>query len=125
MYFSPIGLRPQKEPGEFRLIHDLSHPKGLGVNDFIPKEHSAVTYQTFDDFCNVLLSLPKGALMAKADIKSAFRILPIHPSDYNLLGFRGVGSTITTNECPWGLPQAAYPSNCFPQQSSGYCNSTE
>lgn len=102
MYFSPIGLRPKKEPGEFRLIHDLSHPKGLGVNDFIPKEHSAVTYQTFDDFCNVLLSLPKGALMAKADIKSAFRILPIHPSDYNLLGFTWCGKYYYDKRMPMG-----------------------
>ena len=26
--------------------------------------------------------------MAKADLKYAFRIMPIHPSDYHLLGFK-------------------------------------
>jgi hypothetical protein len=25
---SPLGLVPKKEPGEFRLIHDLSFPRG-------------------------------------------------------------------------------------------------
>ena len=26
--------------------------------------------------------------MAKADVKSAFRIIPIHPADYSLLGLK-------------------------------------
>ena len=31
---SPLGLVPKKVAGEFRLIHHLSCPRGLSVNDF-------------------------------------------------------------------------------------------
>lgn len=39
---------PKKEPGKFRLIHHLSHPKGNLVNDGIAKEESSVSYVSFD-----------------------------------------------------------------------------
>ena len=32
-----------------------------------------------------------GCLLAKTDIKSAFRIIPIHPNDYPLLGMEWLG----------------------------------
>ena len=32
------------------------------------------------------------ALMAKSDIKSAFHLLPVHPDDFDLLGFNFKGS---------------------------------
>ena len=35
MVFSPLGLQPKKIPGQFRVIHHLSHPKGFLVNDGI------------------------------------------------------------------------------------------
>ena len=43
---SPLGVVPKKVPGEFRLIHHLSYPKGLSVNDGIPHEYSSVSYET-------------------------------------------------------------------------------
>lgn len=33
-------------------------------------------------------SLGKGAVSGKMDVKSAFRLLPVHPSDDQLLGFK-------------------------------------
>jgi len=35
----------------------------------------------------MLLQVGRGSFLAKTDIKSAFRIIPIHPDDYHLLGF--------------------------------------
>ena len=35
---SPLGIVPKKLPGKFRLIHHLSYPEGLSVNDGIPKD---------------------------------------------------------------------------------------
>ncbi len=35
---SPLGLVPKKELGEFRVIHDLSFPKGDSINSGIPDE---------------------------------------------------------------------------------------
>ena len=41
---SPLGLIPKKEPGSYRLIHDLSFPPGNSVNDGISRSDSTVQY---------------------------------------------------------------------------------
>ena len=84
---SPIGLVPKKEPGLYRLIHDLSAPKGASVNDCIPKEFCTVQYETLDDVISHVLVCGPGSLISKVDIKDAFRICPIHPTCHSLLGF--------------------------------------
>lgn len=84
---SPIGVVPKKTPGEFRLIHHLSYPKGFSVNDQIPKENSSVRYASVDSAIAAIKRLGPGCFLAKTDIQSAFRLMPIHPSDYPLLGF--------------------------------------
>jgi hypothetical protein len=86
LQISPIGLVPKKTANQFRLIHHLSYPEGLSVNDFIDPEHSKVHYATFDDAVQILLTLGQGSFMAKTDIDNAFRLIPIHPSDHDLLG---------------------------------------
>ena len=83
---SPIGIVPKKEAGKFRLIHHLSHPKGESVNDSIPKENATVRYQSLDDAIRVITKLGPKTSMAKCDIESAFRLLPVSPMDYHLLG---------------------------------------
>ena len=84
---SPVGLVPKQAPGEFRLIHNLSSPLGNSVNDHIDPSAASVHYASFDDAVAMVTSLGPEALMAKADIKSAFRLLPVHPIDFDLLGF--------------------------------------
>lgn len=83
---SPLGVVPKKNPGEFRIIHHLSYPEGLSVNDSIPKETSSVQYASIGNAISLIKSIGRGCYLAKTDIKSAFRIIPIHPDDYHLLG---------------------------------------
>jgi hypothetical protein len=83
---SPIGLVPKRETGKYRLIHHLSWPRGSSVNDGISDEESRVSYTKFDTVVEKLLRPGRGTLMAKADIKSAFRLMPVHPNDFGLLG---------------------------------------
>jgi len=83
---SPLGVVPKKSPGEFRLIHHLSYPKGFSINDGIDPEYTRVTYATIEDAIRYIKKLGPGCFLAKTDIKSAFRIIPIHPSEYYLLG---------------------------------------
>lgn len=45
---SPLGLIPKKEKGSFRLIHDLSFPKGDSVNSWTPPEYTMVSYQNIE-----------------------------------------------------------------------------
>ena len=35
---SPLGMVPKKDSGKFRMIHDLSSPPNLSVNDYISPE---------------------------------------------------------------------------------------
>ena len=84
---SPLGVVPKKKPGEFWLIHDLSFPKFDSVNSHIEKVYTEVTYELIDKCLSIMQSIGPGCLIAKADTKEAFRIIPIHPDDYMLLGF--------------------------------------
>lgn len=104
---SPIGVVLKKVPGEYRLIHHLSYPKNESVNDFIDPTFSAVKYSSFDDAAKLVIQLGKGCLMAKTDIESAFRLIPIHPDDHSLLGFQFNGGI--------------YYDLCLPMGSSSSC----
>ena len=84
---SPLGLIPKNIPGKFRLIHDLSFPKGNSINSHIPSENSAVQYDSIDTVIKLIKHFGRHCLMAKCDIEDAFRLVPIHPTDYHLLGF--------------------------------------
>ena len=70
---SAIGLVPKKVPGEFRIIHDLSYPKGDSINSMVSKEHATIHYQPFDDFISVIKLLGSGALVANFITIGAFR----------------------------------------------------
>ncbi|KAM9319746.1 uncharacterized protein PAF06_004160 [Gastrophryne carolinensis] len=83
---SPLGVVPKKERGKFRLIHHLSFPRGGSVNDGIDKELASVSYTSFDFALGMVREAGPGALMAKTDIESAFRLLPVHPDSLYLLG---------------------------------------
>ena len=57
------------------------------MNFGIPKEFCYVPYEDYDYFASLLTSVGQGCFIAKADIEAAFRIIPVHPSDYHMLGF--------------------------------------
>ncbi|XP_072025655.1 uncharacterized protein [Amphiura filiformis] len=85
---SPVGLVPKAEPGKYRMIQHLSYPDEGSINDGIDRAYCAVEYTKFDVAVNVVVRVGKGAMMAKADIESAFRLLPVHPDDFGLLGMK-------------------------------------
>ena len=60
---------------------DLFHPSGHSVNDKIPKDLCSLNYITIDDAVNHILELGHGTHLAKTDIKNAFRLVPVHPTD--------------------------------------------
>lgn len=84
---SPVGLVP-KADGDWRLITHLSYPKGCSVNDGISEELASVQYTSLDKVADMIFQLGKDSLFAKRDIKSAFRLLPVSPEDFCLLGLR-------------------------------------
>ena len=68
----------------------MSFPEGNSINDGISSDDASVQYQgnITDDAINIIRSTGVGSLMAKTDIEKAFRILPVHPVDYELLGMK-------------------------------------
>jgi len=82
----PIGIVPKKVPGKFRTIMDLSYPEGSSVNDFINKEEFSLKYVTVDRAIEYILQLGRGCFLSKVDIEGAFRIIPICPENFRLLG---------------------------------------
>ena len=85
---SPLGVLPKKTPGEFRLIHHLSYPRGSSVNDSISPDHTSVSYATISNAIQHIKAEGRWCFLVKTDIKNAFRIFPIRPQDYGLLGMR-------------------------------------
>ena len=99
---SPLGVIPKKTPGEFRLIHHLSYPRGSSVNDGISPEFSSVRYATITDAIRHIRAAGTGCFLSKTDIKNALRIIPVHPSDYNLLGMQRRGQYYFDKCMPMG-----------------------
>ena len=107
IHISRFGVIPKKnQPGRWRLIVDLSHPKGLSVNDQIDPSVCSLTYVSVDEAANRLLQLGQGALMAKVDIQSAYRMVPVHPEDRWMLGTAWRGNIYIDTVLPFGLRSA-------------------
>ena len=104
----PIGVVPKKHSVEWRTIYHLSYPEGDSINDHIPKDPYSLQYVRVDDAIAILRSLGPGSFMAKTDLKSAFRLMPIHPKDWNLLGIYWQSQYYIDLYLPFGLRSAPF-----------------
>ncbi len=102
LIISPIGLVPKAQEGKYRMIHHLSYPDGNSVNDGIDRDYCTVQYASFDTAVSIVVTAGIGAAMAKADIESAFRLLPIHPQDFSLLGMKIEDNIFVDRALPMG-----------------------
>ena len=104
---SRFGVIPKHHQNDkWCLIVDLSHPKGHSVNDGIPESLCSLKYITIDDAINQVLLLGSGTLMAKIDIQSAFRLLPVHAADRHLLQMKWDNLIFVDTCLPFGLRSA-------------------
>ena len=60
-----------------------------------------------DAVAAVITSLGQGTLLAKIDIRAAYRLIPVHPDDRPLLGIEWEGSAYCDAMLPFGLRSAA------------------
>ena len=67
------------QPGQWRLIVDLSAPAGASVNDAIHPDLCSLCYASLDDVTLVVQKPGRGAVLAKLDLKKAYRMVPVHP----------------------------------------------
>ena len=104
---NPIGIIPKPlQPGKFRLIVDLSSPLGGSVNDGIDRNLCSLQYTSVDQAARLVAACGRGALMAKTDLCSAYRQVPVHRDDQHLLGIEWRGQTYIDKALPFGLRSA-------------------
>ena len=85
-HVSRFGVIPKSsQPGKWRLIIDLSHPEGGCVNEGIRADLCSLVYCSIDNAVDVILDLGQGSLLAKMDLESAYRNVPVHSTDQSLL----------------------------------------
>ena len=101
------GLVP-KHDGGWRIIYHLSAPHGNSINDYINSETYSLSYCSVDNAYAILNLLGTGALMSKIDLKNAFRLIPVHPNDWNLLEICWHHKFYIDTCLPFGLRSAPF-----------------
>ena len=107
VHTSPIEVTPKGHtPGKRRLIVDLSSPAGSSINDGISQACCSLSYISLDEVAKIVAGIGQGALLGKMDIKSAYRIVPVHPEDQFLLGMKWQGEVYLDTRLSFGLRSA-------------------
>lgn len=112
---SPLGLIPKKASNDFRLIQHLPYPEGNSMNSHIPKEMTTVSYQSIYTAVALIKQVGQGALLPMTYLENAYKQISIHPSDFELLGFKTYDSYYVDKTLPFGL---SYSCHLFEQFSS-------
>ncbi|CAJ0934108.1 unnamed protein product, partial [Ranitomeya imitator] len=84
------------------ILSEGPTPHGRDSTSDVRKGLNSVCYPSFDQAPEIDRNFGPGALMAKADIEAAFRLLPIHPDGFNSLGFQFNGSFYVDKCLPMG-----------------------
>ena len=86
----------------------LSFPPGASINDGIDIANFPLRYSTVADAMDSCMRLGRGALMAKLDVQSAFRLCPVRPDEHHLLGMCWQGRYFFDRVLPFGLRSAPF-----------------
>lgn len=117
MAISPMTTRQKKSSIKRRVITDLSWPLGNSVNDGIPKDKylgqlSKIKYPTVDQLCRRAVRVQagvKGSIKGyKADMRRAFRQIPLDPRDWTLMGTFWKGAIFLDKVTVMGCRSAPY-----------------
>ena len=82
---------------------NLSSPEGHSVNDGISPPLCSLHYASVDMAVAMVLELGAHTELAKFDLRSAYRVVPIHPEDQCLLGVRWQHQVFLDTAPPFGL----------------------
>lgn len=108
VHISRIGAVPKGHaPRKWRIITDLSYPEGRSVNDGIDPSLCSLSYISVDSVASIAAKLGRGSLLAKIDIESAYRLVPVHPDDRHLLGIQWMGKVYCDGRLPFSLRSSA------------------
>jgi hypothetical protein len=76
------------------------------VNEGVDRELSSLSYATVDEAVRQIMRLGRGTLLAKCDVRHAYRNVSVHPEDRHLLGMQFEGKTYVDTALPFGLRSA-------------------
>ena len=110
VHINRFGIIPKgHNMGKWRLLTDLSFLRGRSVNDGIDEALSSLSYMyiSVDHIAAKAAQLGPGALLAKVDIKSAYRLVPVHTHDRPLLAVQWEGQIFIDTRLLFGLHSAA------------------
>ncbi len=88
---SPIGVATRKYSNKKRLIIDLSAPRNSSVpsiKSLIPLAPFSLFYASVDHAVQMIKAAGARAWLGKADITDAFKVMPLHPSQWHLFGVK-------------------------------------
>ena len=89
MHTNRFGVIPKPhQPGKWCLIVDLSHPSWASVNDRVSRELCLLTYASVNNVVWLVLNSGPGTILAKLDMQSAYRNVPVYPDDRPLVGMK-------------------------------------
>jgi hypothetical protein len=97
-----LQISPKSDGKSWMMITPLSYSEGRRVNDFIDPDLCTVRYTSFDNVVGMISKLGKKAELGVIDIKSAFRLLRVHPDDFELLGIQIDGEYYIDRCLPMG-----------------------
>lgn len=103
---SKLAVIPKKTPGQWRVIVDLSSPAQHSVNDNLRRDLTHVAYSSVEDAVLLVHFLGRSALLAKVDLKDAYRMVPVHPRDRSYLGVCWREQVYVDTQLPFGLASA-------------------
>ena len=106
IHINRFRVVPKGHSGKWHLITDLSYPPGNSVNNGIDPKLCSLKYTPVDDVAGIAAKLGQGALMAKVDIETSYRLVPVNPHDRPLLGMEWGGDAFVDPMLPFGLRSA-------------------
>ena len=103
LQISPFGVIPKKRPGTWWL----SAPPGKSINDGIGGALCSLKYLSVDAILLKVQQLGKDALLAKLNLREAYRVVPVHPHDRPPIAWcRVEGRDILDAALPFGFCSA-------------------
>ena len=106
VHTSRLGVIHKNTLGKWRLIVDMSSPEDGSVNDGIREAWCSLSYTTVDDAIQGITSYGAGAQLVKVDIRSAYRVILVHPDDRWLIRMLWEGSLFIDTALPFSLRSA-------------------
>lgn len=104
VHINHFGVIPNKrQPGKRQLITDLSFPEGASINDAIDPALCPLKYITVNQVAQQAILLGKGSLIAKIDIKAAYRLILVAPQQRHFLGMSWKNQIYVDSMLPFRL----------------------